>query len=277
MSLFVASLNSGSNGNCYYVGNSDEAILIDGGISCRETERRMKRLGLSIRKVRGVFVSHEHGDHIHGIASLSKKHQIPVYVTPRTLDHGKLKVREDRVFVLHSNIPMRIGGLTIKAFPKIHDACDPHSFMVSSDSVNVGIFTDIGHCCDNVVTHFRQCHAAFLESNYDELMLEHGGYPLSLKNRIRGGLGHLSNKQAKQLFLSHRPSFMSHLFLVHLSQNNNHPKIVKDTFYPVAGQTQIIVASREKETNLFHIRNLEQSPARPSPATGRMAEQLSIF
>ncbi|HTE30452.1 MAG TPA: MBL fold metallo-hydrolase [Chryseolinea sp.] len=277
MSLFVASLNSGSNGNCYYVGNNDEAVLIDGGISCRETEKRLKRLGLSIKKIKGVFVSHEHGDHIHGVSSLSKKHQIPVYITPRTLQNGNLAVRQDRVFTIRSNEPLHIGGLTILAFPKLHDACDPHSFMISSNSVKVGIFTDIGLACDNVIQHFRQCHAAFLESNYDETMLEQGRYPLSLKNRIRGGMGHLSNKQAMQLFITHRAAYLTHLFLVHLSQNNNHPKIVKDTFYPVAGQTQIVIASRERETKLFHIRSVEHLYAKATRVPERFAEQLSIF
>ncbi|MEO5976374.1 MAG: MBL fold metallo-hydrolase [Chryseolinea sp.] len=277
MSLFVASLNSGSNGNCYYVGNSEEAVLIDGGISCREIEKRLKRLGLSIRKVKGVFVSHEHGDHVHGIPSLAKKHNIPVYITKDTFNNANLTLSVDRTRKLVSRDQMQIGGLTIKAFPKLHDAADPISFVISSDTVNVGVFTDIGFACENVISHFSQCHAAFLESNYDETMLEQGRYPFSLKNRIRGGHGHLSNKQALQLFTKYRPAFMSHLFLVHLSKNNNHPRIVKETFYPVAGQTQIIIASREKETALFHIRHLGQVIEKRAKATEKFAEQLSIF
>lgn len=275
MSLFVASLNSGSNGNCYYAGNSDDAVLIDGGISCREIEKRMKRLGLSLRRVKGIFVSHEHGDHVHGIASLSRKHGIPVYITARTLSEGMVRLRDEQIHPLPSNLPVTIGGISITAFPKKHDACDPHSFMISSDTVNVGIFTDIGIACDNVVSNFRKCHAAFLESNYDEAMLEQGRYPAALKNRIRGGLGHLSNKQARQLFITHRPAFMTHLILVHLSANNNHPRVVRDTFYPVAGSTQIIIASRERESKLFHIRNMDVPRHDIAPA--RFAEQLSIF
>lgn len=275
MSLFVASLNSGSNGNCYYVGNNDDAVLVDGGISCRETEKRIKRLGLSLRKVRGVFVSHEHGDHVHGVASLTKKHGIPVYITERTRTACNMRLPDANVRVLSSNTTVRIGAMSITPFPKCHDASDPHSFMVSSDTVNVGIFTDIGTACENVVANFRQCHAVFLESNYDDLMLEQGGYPLALKNRIRGGLGHLSNKEARQLFVTHKPAFMSHLFLVHLSQNNNHPRVVRDTFYPVAGTTQVIIASREKETPLFHIRNNSANRKVQEPI--RFAEQLSMF
>lgn len=278
MSLFVASLNSGSNGNCYYVGNQDEAVLIDGGISCRETEKRLKRLGLSIKKVKAVFVSHEHGDHIHGITTLSKKHQLPVYITPETLQHGSLTIREDRIFTFQAGVPLPIGNLSVTAFPKFHDASDPYSFLVSSATVNVGIFTDIGRPCENVIRHFSQCHAAFLESNYDEDMLENGGYPLALKNRIRGGNGHLSNRQALELFITHRPSFMSHLFLSHLSRNNNKPKIVKDLFSKVAGQTKIIVASREKETELYHIRNENRSAGLLRRPVAKITHhQLSLF
>src|SRR3954469_9583725 len=97
MSLFVCSLNSGSNGNCYYVGNQDEAVLIDGGISCRETERRMKRLGLSMKKVRAIFVSHEHSDHIKGVHGLQKKYKLPVYITPGTLKNGDMHLKEHLV------------------------------------------------------------------------------------------------------------------------------------------------------------------------------------
>jgi len=275
MSLFVASLNSGSNGNCYYIGNGEEAILIDGGIACREIEKRMKRLGLSLRKVKGVFVTHEHGDHIHGVASLSKKHKIPVYITPGTLAAGNIRLIDEHVRSLTPYTTVSIGAIKVHAFPNRHDATDPHGFMISSDTVNVGVFTDIGIACDNVINHFRQCHAAFLEANYDEDMLEQGRYPLALKNRIRGGMGHLSNKQARQLFLSHRPVFMSHLFLVHLSENNNHPRLVRDTFFPIAGETQVIITSREKESKLFHIRNGGVSRRQTTPSL--FAEQLSIF
>lgn len=275
MSLFVASLNSGSNGNCYYIGNQEEAVLIDGGISCREIEKRLKRLGLSIKNVKGVFVSHEHGDHIHGISTLAKKHRMKIYISAGTLQNGNVRLHEDNVISLRSHEPFSFGNLRVTAFPKFHDAFDPHSFMVSSDTVNVGIFTDIGIACENVIRYFKQCHAAFLEANYDEAMLENGGYPRALKNRISSDRGHLSNKQAMQLFVTHRPSFMTHLFLSHLSKHNNAPKIVKEMFYPIAGNTQVIIASRDRESKLYHIRNFD-TPARVyvTPAT---LNQLSLF
>src|SRR5690606_34419586 len=193
MSLTITSLNSGSNGNCYYIGNENEAILVDAGISCRETERRMLRLGLSIQKVKAIFISHEHSDHIRGINVLAKKHQIPVYITPNTLIFSKLNLAHSPVISFKAFELIKIGNLTITGFPKSHDASDPHSFIVSCNGVKVGVFTDIGVVCDHVITHFQQCHAAILEANYDEELLENGNYPYFLKRRIRGGNGHLSN------------------------------------------------------------------------------------
>jgi phosphoribosyl 1,2-cyclic phosphodiesterase len=253
MSLFITSLNSGSNGNCYYVGNEQEAVLIDAGISCRETEKRMKRLGLLMEKVKAIFISHEHGDHISGVAVLAKKHNLPVYITADTFTHGRLLLEKERIQSFAAHKPVLIGSLSITAFPKFHDASDPHSFIVSNGSVNVGVFTDLGIACDQLINYFKQCHAAFLEANYDAVMLETGSYPYHLKNRIRGGMGHLSNEQALQLFRDHRPSFMSHLLLAHLSKNNNDPALVEDLFNQHAGNTQIVVASRYKETPVFHI------------------------
>lgn len=253
MSLFVASLNSGSNGNCYYVGNHHEAVLIDAGISCRETELRMNRLNLSMRKVKAIFVSHEHSDHIKGVAGISKKYKLPVYVTPSTLQHRGLRVKKHLIFPFKAHEPVSIGKLTVTGFPKFHDATDPHSFTISNDVVKVGVFTDLGIACDNVVHHFKQCHAAFLEANYDDHMLETGPYPLHLKNRIRSDKGHLSNTQALELFNQHRPAFMSHLFLSHLSRENNTPILVERLFKSVAGDTNIVIASRYRETKVFHI------------------------
>jgi phosphoribosyl 1,2-cyclic phosphodiesterase len=276
MSLFVSSLNSGSNGNCYYIGNQEEAVLIDGGISCRETEKRMKRLGLNIKRVKGIFASHEHGDHTHGIPGLSKKHKIPVYMSAGTWQNGNLRLREDLLHSLKANEPITVGSITVVGFPKLHDAREPQSFIVESGDVRIGVFTDIGKACDNVTTHFSRCHAAFLEANYDEDMLTNGRYPFMLKERIRGDHGHLSNNQALQLFLDHRAPFMTHLFLSHLSADNNKPAIVKELFSRNAGSTTIIIASRKKETPLYHIRNAPRRMA-GNVREPVLQQQLALF
>lgn len=253
MSLFVTSLNSGSNGNCYYVGSESDAILVDAGISCRETEKRMLRLGLSMQKVRAIFISHEHSDHIRGLQVLAKKYQLPVYITSDTLREGRLILAPSLIRSFAAGEQVQIGALSIMPFRKFHDACDPHSFTITYENLRIGVFTDIGAPCEHLIHQFRQCHAAFLETNYDEAMLENGRYPYFLKKRIRGGHGHLSNTQALELFTTYRPEFMSHLFLSHLSQDNNCPNLVQELFDQHANGTKIIVASRYAETPLFKI------------------------
>jgi phosphoribosyl 1,2-cyclic phosphodiesterase len=253
MPLYITSLNSGSNGNCYYVGNDTEAVLIDAGISCRETVRRMTRLGLPMERVKAIFVSHEHIDHIRGIPQLARQHYLPVYMTQRTWQHARLPQPRYPVYPFDANVPISIGELRVTAFPKFHDAADPHSFIVAQGAVQVGVFTDIGTPCQHVVHHFSQCHAAFLEANYDDDMLALGRYPWPLKRRIMSDVGHLSNAQALTLFRQHRPAHMSHLLLSHLSQDNNSPQIVSDLFNAHADGVRVVVASRHAETPLYSI------------------------
>ncbi len=271
MSVFICSLNSGSNGNCYYVGNHHEAILIDAGISCRETERRMVRAGLSIGKVKAIFVSHEHSDHIRGIPVIARKYKLPVYITPNTLrNSGGLELDPNQVMYLQAFTEICIGNLTVTAFPKIHDAIDPHSFIVACNHIRVGVFTDLGNICQQLIAHFKQCHAIFLEANYDEAMLDQGRYPWHLKNRIRGGRGHLSNRQALQLFIEHRAQHLSHLLLSHLSQDNNCPELVSSLFKGHASGVQVTVASRHEESAVYCIGD------GPRSKTAIKAEQLLL-
>lgn len=252
MGLYISSLNSGSNGNCYYVGNADEAVLVDVGISCREVEARMRLLELDIKKVKAVFISHEHTDHIKGVELFSRKHQVPVYITDRTRRHGRVKL-ENHLSKTFSSSPVTIGGLVVNAFSKFHDAADPYSFTITSGGVQVGVFTDIGRPCANLIHYFKQCNAVFLESNYDGVMLENGGYPYYLKKRITGGMGHLSNTEALALFKNHRSPGLTHLFLSHLSQNNNCPKLVQQLFDAHADGVKMIIASRKEATPVYHI------------------------
>ena len=139
MALFISSLNSGSNGNCYYIGNETEAILIDAGISCRETEKRMKRSGLSMEKVKAIFISHEHGDHISGLPVLSRKHKLPVYITAATERFGNLTLDKKLVNRFTADEPVTIGNLSITAFQKEHGRVPAiaymHSVMITGEKV----------------------------------------------------------------------------------------------------------------------------------------------
>ncbi len=275
MALYITSLNSGSNGNCYYVGNDTDAVLIDAGLSCRETEKRMLKLGLSMKLVKAIFVSHEHGDHIKGVTTLANKYHLPVYITEKTARFGpRLIGHLAKRFTAKENIT--IGSLSIIPFSKYHDASDPHSFVISYNGITVGVLTDIGKVCAEVIYYFKQCHAVFLESNYDETMLENGRYPIHLKNRIRGGLGHLSNKEALELFTTHRSPALSHLLLAHLSQENNCPEMAAGLFEPYANGTRIVVASRFQPTEIFTVTNGSLNVSTPKPVYARPM-QLGLF
>jgi len=278
VSLFVASLNSGSNGNCYYVGNAKEGVLVDAGISCRETERRLKYLGLSIKMIKAIFITHEHADHINGLAKLIKKHFLPVYITTATHHNLRARGRDFRGIPFEAYVPITIGNLRVEPIPKFHDAADPYSFIISDGGINVGVFTDTGRPCENLQRYFAICHAAFLESNYDDDMLERGPYPVHLKNRIRGGFGHLSNRQALQVYLTHRSPSLTHLILSHLSAHNNKPELVAELFAPVRGQTEIVVAGRKNETELYEITGAPIAvPGFSAMNTKSRPAQLSLF
>lgn len=273
MSLYIASLNSGSNGNCYYVGNEREAVLIDAGISCKETEKRMHALGLSLTNVKAIFISHEHTDHIKGLEVLSKRYGIPVYISENTLGNSRLTLAQERTFHFVCGEVIAVGSLTITAFGKIHDARDPFSFAVEGNDVTVSVLTDIGDACERVVHHFSRSHAVFLEANYDDALLENGRYPWHLKHRIRGGKGHLSNKKALDLFRAHRSEELTHVLLCHLSAENNDPQLVQDLFDDHADRTFVTVASRHGASEVYKV---ERGVWPEKKAVERMA-QLSLF
>jgi len=253
MSLNFASIASGSNGNCYYIANESDAIFIDAGISCRQTEQRMKRLGLEIENIKAIFISHEHSDHTYGATVLSKKYDIPVYISEPTFSMSKITLTDKRMMPIMANWPIQIGSLQVKAFTKMHDASDPMSFIVSNGDKTIGVLTDIGTVDPTLIENFALCQAAFLETNYDDEMLVQGRYPAFLKQRISGSHGHLSNLQAFELFQKHRHPELTHVIFSHISKDNNHPRKVIDLFSQDAVGIRMKVASRERESEVFGI------------------------
>jgi len=278
MPVYIAALNSGSNANCYYAGNNNEAILIDAGLSCRETERRMKQLGLEMEKVKALFISHEHTDHITGMSGLSKKYRLPVFITNTTLQSSNMPLEPALVQTFSHGKKIKLGDISITPFRKSHDANDPHSFMISCAGLNIGVITDIGYACKRVIKYFSQCHAAFLETNYCDNMLTNGDYPYHLKKRISSDEGHLSNAQALELFRNYRSTDLRLLILSHLSKNNNRPELVESLFQPYAGATRIVVASRYQSTELFSLETSSLIVNRISTTRQRQNDlQLSLF
>ena len=231
---------------------------MDAGVSARQIVNRMANLGLSMSKVKGLFISHEHADHICGVDVLSRRFSVPVFMTRKTYaSYG----RQISAFLLNYFSPgeqIKIGGMCVSSFLKNHDAAEPCSFSVSSAGWNVAVMTDIGLQCPNVIAHLRDADAIFLESNYDEDMLKQGPYPSFLKARIASDVGHLSNAQAAMIALEHASPRLKHIVLSHISENNNTPELAFRAFDHVLGQRkdlnpELCIASRHSESRLVSL------------------------
>jgi len=223
----VCALASGSSGNCFLVSNGKNSILIDAGISCKRIEERLLSIRKKAEDLKGIFVTHEHSDHIRGIDVFTKKHPIPVFATKKVIENKSLCSREDLLNSIKKEDSLSIGGMEIISFPKIHKAIDPIGFTIldKKSGKRVSIITDAGNACKNIIDHVSQSDALFLESNHDLEMLEKGPYPYFLKKWIKGDDGHLSNIQSSLCVLENAKSRLRYLTLCHLSEHNNTPEI----------------------------------------------------
>jgi phosphoribosyl 1,2-cyclic phosphodiesterase len=247
----ICAIASGSNGNCYYIGNEKEAVLIDAGISCKQILLRLKERNLDPLRIKGIFISHEHSDHVRGARVLAKKLYCPVYLTAKTYNSVYRKMRPGRPKFFDPGTETAIGDLSVYAFLKNHDASEPCSFRIRDKEKNIGVFTDIGAPCNNVVDNLAMCDAVFLESNYDENMLQEGPYPYLLKRRIASSNGHLSNMQSFSLLRENAGNNMKCVFLSHLSAENNTPQLAMDTHRPLTSKFDIKLTSRSGPGEVF--------------------------
>src|SRR5215813_12967920 len=225
-------LASGSRGNCTVLSNSNTSILVDAGLSCRETFKRMKAAGEDPQRIRAIVISHEHADHVAGLPVLARKLQVPVYITKATYQiwrkftkdadgkPAKLERREH----FHAGRSFAVAGMTVTPFTISHDAVDPCGFTFSSDGIKIGIVTDLGYVTANVKQHLRGCDGLMIESNHDLEMLRNGPYPWSVKQRVGSPTGHLSNEKLAEFFATSYDGHASYIVLAHLSEQNNHPE-----------------------------------------------------
>jgi len=242
----ICALASGSNGNCYYIGNEKEAVLIDIGIYYKRLIERLNETGLDKNKIKAIFISHEHTDHIQGAKVTSKKLGIPVFYTKKTYHKCYDKNKADNFGFFEIDTPYTLGDIEIFPFSKQHDAVEPCSFRIKIEDKNIGVMTDIGAVDNTLEKEFAKCNAAFLESNYDENLLQNGLYPYHLKERVSSSKGHLSNIQARKLIEKFASPNLKTIFLSHISAANNTHEIVKETFYKLSDKYTILLTSRQK-------------------------------
>lgn len=253
----ISALASGSSGNCFYVGDKGSSILVDAGISAKQILLRMESLNLNPESINGIFITHEHSDHIKGADVFSRKFNVPLFATLFTIKSGFLCSDDSLITPISNTSKTRVGNLVVESFPKSHKAADPVSFTVKG-SKKVSVITDAGHACRNIISHVSNSDALFLESNHDENMLLSGPYPWYLKNWIKGDTGHLSNRQAALCVLEHASKNLKHVVLSHLSQTNNTPEMALKTFNSLLKERRnfspkVSVSSRHEPTPLLRI------------------------
>lgn len=253
----VVSLQSGSNGNCFYVESGEIRLMFDAGISGKQAEERLARHGRDIRNIDGLFISHDHSDHTRSVGIFQRKFGMPVYITRRTLaavqryqDIGML----ERVRLFAAGSSQSFGDVTVHSIPTPHDSVDGVAFVVEDKRHRVGILTDLGHAFDGLRDVLRSLDAVVIESNYDAEMLETGPYPYPLKRRIRGAGGHLSNEEAAMLLKQTRTKRLKWACLCHLSEENNEPDIARATHQRILGKDfPVHVASRYQASQILEL------------------------
>jgi phosphoribosyl 1,2-cyclic phosphodiesterase len=228
-------LASGSRGNCTIVSSSRTKILVDAGISCRETFKRMKAQGDDPHSLAAILITHEHCDHIYGLATLGKKLRIPVFMTGATHQAWARALRNEKgekpqlekFERFESGHRFQVGDIEVKPFTIPHDAADPVGFTFRAEGIKVGVATDLGYLPVSVRDHLRGCDVLVLESNHDLEMLRVGPYPWSVKQRVMSRVGHLSNGALADFFSSDYDNSAAFVVLAHLSEHNNHPEIAR--------------------------------------------------
>jgi phosphoribosyl 1,2-cyclic phosphodiesterase len=230
----ISALSSGSAGNAFYVENdkNNKAVLVDCGISCKRIEERLLGLNKTPESVKGIFLTHEHSDHVKGTDVFARKFNIPIFTTQKIIDKKFLCKNSDLINSIKNDETTKMNGLNIIAFPKSHLSVDPVSFSIFDAKQNktVSVITDAGFACKNICDNVASANLLCIESNHDLKMLEEGPYPWHLKKWIKSDIGHLSNTQAACCVAEHATKKLKNIVLSHLSEHNNTSEKAIDTF-----------------------------------------------
>ena len=253
--LRFRSLGSGSTGNGTLIESTRNGrttrLLVDCGFSLRELTRRLAPAGLTPSMLDGVFITHEHSDHVGCALQLGRRHGVPVWAslgTWQAMDRKPAPLRAvGAELVRHialDGVPIELGGLQVTPFGVPHDAAEPLQLRCTDGVARLGVLTDLGEPTDAVVAHLSDCHALLLECNHDAQMLADGPYPFFLKRRVGGVRGHLANTQSAAILDRCRHAGLRHVVAAHLSQQNNTPELAAAALSAVLGcsATEIIVA-----------------------------------
>lgn len=229
----IATLASGSSGNSIYIGTNKRNILIDAGITCKALTENLAAFGLGIGDIDGVFITHEHTDHIGGLGVILRRYELPVYLTEGTYDAIMSKnllgrVPEEAFNIIKSDSEFNFGDVHVHAIHSSHDAAEPVIYRFDCEDKSAAIVTDIGEPNPSMIETLKGLSVLLLEANHDVCMLQAGPYPYPLKHRILSEKGHLSNETAGQLAVKLCSENMKNIMLSHLSETNNYPELARE-------------------------------------------------
>lgn len=271
----VTVLGSGSRGNAILVETEDTRVLVDAGFSGRDLERRLQAVGVDPASLAALLITHDHGDHTRGMGVAARRWGVPLHLTDltRNVCRGLLDGSEN-VRPYTSAAPVEIGGLTVTPFLTVHDAVDPVAVTVTETATGekLGIATDLGRATALVRHALQGCHLLVLESNHDEIMLRESHYPWSVKSRIGGSHGHLSNRAAAELARELYHDELCAVVLAHLSENANHPALAHDVvgeaLERLRYQGSLAVAPQEQPMETIDVSRLRKL---------RLPQQMTLF
>ena len=233
--LKFISFGSGSSGNCYWLATETDALLIDIGVGLRGLKKDCREYGVNLSQIHHVLITHDHADHIKSVGSFSHDYNVPVYAT-RKVHVGinrnycvTQKVTSDLARILEKGEQVQIGDFLVTPFGVPHDSSDNVGFFIEAEGTNFCIITDAGSVTDEMKQYIQRAHHLVIEANHDEEMVQNGPYPAFLKTRILSNTGHLSNKTCGQTVVENVGEQIKHVWLCHLSEENNHPELARKT------------------------------------------------
>lgn len=265
--LKFISFGSGSSGNCYYLYTDTDSILIDVGVGIRILKKHFHNYGLRFEDVHHVLITHDHADHVKSVGSLSTDYHLPVYTT-RKVHQGiernycvRKKIEPNHAHVIEKNVTFTLGEFTITPFGVPHDSTDNVGYFVECGGVNFCLITDVGHITEEMHDFIGRANYLVLEANHSVEMLQQGHYPQYLKERILGDNGHLSNDDCGEALANYATPELHHVWLCHLSEENNHPELARKTVEQIlrskgiiAGKDfQLEVLKRKTPSEIFNL------------------------
>lgn len=242
MNVYFCSLASGSKGNCHYIADGDNYLLIDVGLNGKQVEKKLLELDINPEKISGMIISHEHRDHVSGAGVLSRRYNIPIYANRGTWE-GMMpiisKIDKNNIKIFNTNRTFKIGNFIIHPYSISHDAKDPVGFSILNQGVKISITTDLGCINQVILDKIQGSNLIVLESNHDIDMLKVGKYPYFLKRRILSDVGHLSNEAAGDAILQLIKHNVKSFLLAHLSRDNNFPELALQTVKNIMEENNI--------------------------------------